>query len=128
MKSDRAFLESMRRVGDPDADRLVELVLDALQGESELPPQRRLMAHLIEHDELPAQSFPPELKRFLHASESVRAFDMERIRRGQAVFAEHGPEIMLSLGTYSLPGAYAANDGATSGTCTAPSSSRGLPV
>lgn len=112
MNLDPAFLEGMRQLGDPDADRLVALVLDPLDDGSGLSPGRRLMGHLIEHDELPATSFPPELKRFLHAADSLSHFDTEKIRRGQAVYAEHGPEIMLSLGAYSLPGAYAANDGA----------------
>ncbi len=112
MQCDQAFLYSMRCIGDEDGDRLVDIVLAGLDEDSELAPKHRLMAHLIEHDELPPSSFPPELKRFLHASERFPQFDMEKIRRGQAVFAEHGPEMMLSLGTYSLPGAYASNDGA----------------
>jgi hypothetical protein len=33
------------------------------------------------------------------------------VAAGQAVFAEHGPEIILILGTYSLPAAYAAANG-----------------
>jgi hypothetical protein len=33
------------------------------------------------------------------------------LRRGERVFAEYGPEILMALGCYSLPAAYAANDG-----------------
>ena len=65
MQCDQAYLNRMRDVADPDADRLVELVLGLIEGESELPPERRLMAHLIEHDELPPSSFPPEPRKGL---------------------------------------------------------------
>ena len=112
MNLDSGFLESRRRVGDPDADRLVRALFEHLEGVGRRQPSRALLRDLIEFDALPPETFPPAMAAFLDAHDAPPILDPEAIDRGGRLFAEHGPEIMLALGCYSLPGAYAARKGA----------------
>ncbi|MCG8592287.1 MAG: DUF2236 domain-containing protein [Proteobacteria bacterium] len=111
MQLDDAFLDGMRRRGDPPADHLIEVFFRLRQEAADGDPVRSLMTALVEKDELEDEDFPAELRRFLEANENPLHIPAETIRAGQRVFAEHGPEIMLLLGCYSLPAAYAANAG-----------------
>jgi hypothetical protein len=96
----------MRRVGDPLVDPLVSeyvarhpsdagSLLGALFRTSRMPENHALVAAYAKT--LPAIVFS--------------AADRARIERGQRVFELLGPEILLVLGTYALPLAYAAGDG-----------------
>src|SRR5262245_51817463 len=53
---------------------------------------------------------PQETLRKKNASIAA-GFDATRIERGQCFFERHRPEILMILACYSLPGAYAANNG-----------------
>ena len=72
---------------------------------------RGLFRAMVENDEVPPSMFPAPLKAFLHDAALPFRVDPAILARGQRVFADHGPEILLTLGCYSLPAAYAANDG-----------------
>lgn len=121
IRLDDEFLDACRQAGDPDADRLVSLLFDRLS-EAEAasnsdsstdgrPPARRLLSGLIEQDAVPSWAFPAPLKAFLDAVPERRIADPRDVLVGQRIFGSHGPEIMMALGCYSLPAAYAANDG-----------------
>jgi len=110
---DDAFLDRCRQAGDPEGDALVAQIFDAIGGAAAdgTPPERRVLRALLEQDALPAAWSPPAVRAFLAAPLPGPAVPAAVVRRGEQVFAEHGPEILMALGTYSLPAAYAANDG-----------------
>jgi len=111
-------LLSYRELGDPLADGVV----DAIFGHGEVTAVRQLLRHLVDNDELPDVSAPPppgltkevlaQVRRFIERSqEALMPLDPETIERGEAFFAEHGPEILMLLATYSLPASYTAKRG-----------------
>jgi hypothetical protein len=112
---DDCFLDACRREGDPDGDALVQLVFEAIErGGSQAdgtPPARRLWRSLLEHDAVPSELFPGPVRAFLEAPLPPPVPAAEVLRRGEVLFAEHGPEILASLACYSLPAAYAASRG-----------------
>jgi hypothetical protein len=109
------FLDDCRREGDPDGEALVQLVLEALETRGShadaTPPARRLWRSLLERDAVPSELFPDAVRAFLAAPLPPPVPAAGVLRRGEALFAEHGPEILASLALYSLPAAYAANRG-----------------
>jgi ER-bound oxygenase mpaB/B'/Rubber oxygenase, catalytic domain len=110
---DDAFLDRCRAEGDPEGDALVQAAFDAIGAAAAdgAPPERRFLRALIESGALPAAWSPAPIRAFLNAPLPGRPLRADVVRRGEAVFAEHGPEILMALGCYSLPAAYAANDG-----------------
>ncbi len=105
-------LHEWRNVGDPPADRLITELFD--EGGHDSVAQ--LMSDLLTYEWVGDHEVGRRAAAFLTAErESGRATsisDLEAaVAAGQAVFAEHGPEIILILGTYSLPAAYAAANG-----------------
>lgn len=110
---DDAFLDRCRLEGDPEGDALVQAAFDAIDvaAADGASPARRFFRALMEQDALPAAWSPAPVRAFLAAPLPGRPLRADVIRRGEAVFAEHGPEILMALGCYSLPAAYAANDG-----------------
>lgn len=102
----------MRSVGDPAADELIANLFDdhGHEGVGEL------MAALLEHEWVGEGEVGQKTEAFLTAERQARladAIDLEPVlEAGQAVFAEHGPEIIMILGCYSLPAAYATANGA----------------
>lgn len=102
-----SLLDTMRLKGDPPADRVIQgLLRDREVGEA-----RRLLRLLVENDQPPPEGLPPEVLEYLEATDNVDALQFETIEQGQELFAEHGPLILMCLGTYSLPAAYAAAKG-----------------
>ncbi len=106
---DDAFLEGMRQVGDEPGARLLDALLEIHPDPSAL---RTLNRALASHAPLDDQLFPPQLRGSLDGLEPPPAFNFESVFLGQELFAAYGPEIMMILGCYSLPAAYAANYGA----------------
>lgn len=102
-----SLLDTMRGKGDPPADRVIQSLLR----NREVGEARRLLRLLVENDEPPPEGLPREVLEYLEASDDVDALQLEAIDRGQELFAEHGPLILMCLGTYSLPAAYAAAKG-----------------
>ncbi len=102
-----SFLLEKRKHGDPEADHVISTLLD----EHEVDEARRLLRTLIENDEPPPAEIPPVLIEYLHQSESKVSEELDKIGPGQDLFVEHGPLMLLCLGCYSLPAAYAANNG-----------------
>jgi hypothetical protein len=107
-----------RNIGDPLADG----VIDAVFRSGEVDAVRQLLRHLVAMDDLPsfgATAAPglssevlAEVNRYLELSQSTLvALEPELVERGEAFFAEHGPEILMILGLYSLPASYTARRG-----------------
>ena len=96
-------LDQLRLVGDPPADDLVGAIFDA--GPAAIDQlQRGLFQYEASEDALPG-----EAASFM--AEPVEGIEV-KIGKGQALFQELGPEVLLILGCYSLPAAYAATKGA----------------
>jgi hypothetical protein len=110
---DDAFLDACRAEGDPEADALVRAIFAAIgrTAESDAPPARRLLRALAQEDAVPDAFQPAPVRAFLAAPLPGEPVAGPVIRRGEQVFAEHGPEILMALGCYSLPAAYAAHAG-----------------
>ena len=53
----------------------------------------------------------PLVSAYLRAMTEIAIGDRNRIERGQGLFELFGPEVLLILGSYSLPLAYAAGNG-----------------
>jgi uncharacterized protein (DUF2236 family) len=98
-------LDRARAIGDPAVDRLVAR-LAARVGPSE---SGRLLGVLFRTDGLPREE--PLVSAYLDEVPPVEPRDPEVVRRGQRLFELLGPEILLLLGAYALPVAYAAGDG-----------------
>jgi hypothetical protein len=110
---DDDFLDACRTEADPEADALVGRMFDGLadRAENAVAPARRMLRAFVEADAVPAAWRPPEVSAFLDAPLPQPRVPADAIRRGERLFADHGPEILMALGTYSLPAAYAANAG-----------------
>ncbi len=110
-----------RHLGDPLADATIEAIFST--GEDGLSHVHRLLKHLVKNDhpllddrERDEESLPPEVVQkletyFVQSDGAIREIDPELVRRGETVFANHGPEILMLLATYSLPASYTARRG-----------------
>jgi len=99
-----SFLDKMRLIGDPPADQAVEEIyrtgrLDAVQA---------LLNHLVVNDAVVPAALPPAIRSFWTQSKRFARSQAVQIRKGEDFFADHGPEIVMVLGFYSLPQDYAA--------------------
>jgi mpaB/rubber oxygenase-like protein len=101
------LLDSMRLKGDSPAD----LVIQALFRDREVKEARRLLRTLVENDQPPPEGLPPECVAYLNATSAPAASRGEAIEKGQELFAEYGPLMLMCLGCYSLPASYAAAKG-----------------
>jgi hypothetical protein len=109
-ESDRysdAVLDAARLRGDPPADRVIQ----ALFKDREVTEARRLLGTLVKNDQPPPDGMPPEVLEYLNAAPTLPAGSTGAIEKGQELFAEHGPIMLLCLGCYSLPASYAAAKG-----------------
>lgn len=101
------MLDRMRLVGDPPADAAIEAIFTAGQQEA---AQTFMADRVTNAAPLPA-SLPPQLREFLEKSKVDALPNPARIAVAQSLFVDHGPEILTTLGCYSLPSAYAARKG-----------------
>lgn len=101
-------LDSLRLVGDPIPDRLIE----ELARDQSLAEVNRTMRHLVANDHPIPEELPDNVERWLHETDSLPDWaDRARLDRGHAFFVEHGPMIALILSTASLVECYAAEKG-----------------
>jgi hypothetical protein len=101
-------MDEMRMQMDPLADTVIE----RLFSEGKVESVNQLMCTLVENDDLPSSKLPPYVREYLvRTQEEVLGVDPEALRQGQELFELFGPEVMMVLGFYSLPAAYAARKG-----------------
>ncbi len=104
---DAKLLERMRGMGDPLADTVVAELFTSHR----IRDVNQLFASLVQNDSLPRASVPPPLQRYLQQARLTHPLDWRRLQLSEHVFTRYGPEILLVLGFYSLPSAYAASKG-----------------
>jgi hypothetical protein len=100
---DDATLDRFRAVGDPVVDQLVHEYLERSPGE--LGP---LCGQLFSAPKLPDH---PLVRMYLKGLTGDASLDADAFTEGQQLFDLYGPEILLILGSCSLPLAYAAGNG-----------------
>ncbi|ATB30076.1 oxygenase MpaB family protein [Melittangium boletus] len=102
------FMDDMRMQMDPLADGVIE----KLFADGKVDSVNQLMRSLVGNDDLPSNKLPAYVMEYLlRTKASVPRLDAEKLRRAQEVFELFGPEVMMILGFYSLPAAYAARRG-----------------
>src|SRR5580704_3310522 len=101
------MLDAMRLVGDPPADAAIAAIFAAGQ---EKAVQAFMTHQLINNAPLPS-SLPAELQDFLEQNAEQQFADPACVEAAQSLFVDHGPEILMTLGCYALPDAYAARKG-----------------
>jgi hypothetical protein len=102
------FMDEMRRKTDPLADGVIE----QLFADGKVDAVNQLMRALVGNDDLPSNQLPVYVMEYLLRTKSaVPRLDTGKLRQGQEVFEQYGPEVMMILGFYSLPAAYAARRG-----------------
>src|SRR4051812_4316266 len=102
-----AFLDEMRTTGDALADNVVA----TLFAHGGIGTVNLLMKSLVHNDGLPSEQLPKVVQEYLAQTSVLPQVDRSQIRKGEEVFESYGPEIMMVLGFYSLPAAYAAAKG-----------------
>ena len=103
-----AFLDPMRQLGDSPADAAVA----TLFADGGVESVNTLMLNLVTSEELISDSLPPAVRDFLRTTEDLPPWsDTDKIRIGESVFWQWGPELVLILLFYSLPYCYAGRKG-----------------
>jgi hypothetical protein len=98
-------LDRLRVIGDPPVDRLVDAHA-AAHGDREIS---RLLGVLFGIDRLPESE--ALVRRYVGEVPAPMLEQPLVVEQGQRIFELFGPEILLLLGAYSLPAAFAAGDG-----------------
>ena len=101
------MLDAMRLVGDAPADAAIEAIFAGGQ----MKAAQSFMTHLMTNAEALPSSLPPSLRDFIDQSAAEPHSDLPGIEAAQSLFVDHGPEILITLGCYALPDAYAARKG-----------------
>jgi mpaB/rubber oxygenase-like protein len=109
---DDATLEQARLQGDPFADSVVAALFES----GRVGNVGDLLALLVDSERLvqdgaARERAPAVLRRYLDSADGLAGVDPLRVARGEAVFVEYAPEILLVLAFYSLPASYAARNG-----------------
>ena len=99
------LLDRMRSVGDPGVDELIAEQV-ATRGPESLD---RLLRELFRTQRMP--EVDPLVRSYLTELSRIDLVDQDVISRGQQLFGLYGPELLMILGSYSLPLAYAAGHG-----------------
>lgn len=102
-------LQKFRLKTDPVADKVIEEIISTSGVES----INTLFSQLRDNTDIPKSDMPEAVKTYFEQTKTLPNWiDQAKIKIGQAVFAEHGPQISLSLLCKSLPEAYACANGA----------------
>jgi hypothetical protein len=103
-----ALLDPMRRQGD----KLADDVIAGLVKDNDTGPVSKLLETLMSDSRDNPKELPGFVDDYLASSgEPLNRADRARIGRAQELFQVNGPEILLVLGVYSLPEAYASHRG-----------------
>src|SRR5260370_23910357 len=102
-----AMLDAMRLVGDPPADAAIEAIFASGQENA----AQAFMTHRMTNAAPAPSSLPSALRVFHEETLAEPLLDRSRIEAAQSLFVDHGPEILITLGCYALPDAYAARKG-----------------
>lgn len=101
------MLDAMRLIGDPVADAAIE----AIFASGQVKAAQAFMTHRMTNAAPTPSSLPPALRGFIEETAAEPLPDPSRLEGAQSLFVDHGPEILITLGCYALPDAYAARKG-----------------
>lgn len=108
MRYTQPYLESLRPIGDPAADSLIEQL--AINGD--LVRVSQVLRQITKNDQPLPRDLPPILFDWLeHHCSPSGSIDWQRINNGAAFFARYGMAITVVLSTAALVGCYAAQKG-----------------
>jgi hypothetical protein len=100
-----AKLNELRRTGDPVADRAVDAVFEG----GGVNRVNEMLQKLVRVDQPVPEDLPPEVQEYLVETLRLPGWaDMDKIERGQRLWASRSFEITLCLFCASLPSSYAA--------------------
>ena len=102
-----AVLDAARTRGDALADATVAAIFASGQTDA----VSNLVATLMRNDQAAPAALPAVVQDYLAQTSNVAAHHPDTVARGQRLFADHGPEILMLLCCYSLPSSYAARKG-----------------
>jgi hypothetical protein len=103
------FLDRQRQAGDPEADEIMQAIVEE-EGHEEA---RFLFDQLIGQLELPLEGLPPSARSFISRHQSLPSeADPEQIAIANAFFTDHGPKLLFCLFYASLPLLYSCANGA----------------
>jgi len=102
-----AFLDELRHRGDGPADE----AMAKLFADHQVERAQEILDHLVHNDDRPAGSLPAQLAKYLAQVESTPIPHLTEVERGERIFAQYGPEILLVLACYTLPAGYATEVG-----------------
>lgn len=102
-------LDAARGRGDALADACVA----ALVASGTTTAVSNLLGTLMRNDQAVPADLPAVVRDYLAQTSRIAAHHPETVARGQRLFAQHGPEILMLLCCYSLPSSYAARKGVT---------------
>jgi hypothetical protein len=90
---------------------LADAVVGEIYAKGEVDAVDALMKTLVRNDGIPSDKLPRVVRDYLAATSVVPDLDPEAQRRAENLFSLLGPEMLMVLGFYSLPAAYAARKG-----------------
>lgn len=102
-----AVLDAARTRGDALADAAVASVFAAGQTAA----VSDLMGTLMRNDQAAPAALPAVVRDYLAQTSGLVTRPASSVARGERMFAQHGPEILMLLCCYSLPSSYAARKG-----------------
>ncbi len=103
-----AWLDDLRRAGDPSADA----VIGELARTQQIRAMSRILRHLVDNDQPVPDDLPPSIADWLLTTAERPAWvDADRFERGCRLVVEHGPQVCVVLGTGSLVYCYAGYPG-----------------
>ncbi len=103
MKWTNALLDPQRMVGDPPADDVIAQLVQEFGEEK----ARDVFSLLIRNIDMPFADLPAYVRTYMDTqSRQPQGIDPARVIRGQRVFVDFGPEIVMLLYFKSLPTCY----------------------
>jgi mpaB/rubber oxygenase-like protein len=99
-----AWLDDLRRAGDPSADA----VIGELARTQQIRAVSRVLRHLVDNDQAVPDELPPSIAHWLHETAALPEWvDHDRFEGGCRLVVEHGPQVCVILATASLAYCYA---------------------
>ncbi len=103
-----SLLDSMRHMGDPQADNVVS----QLFATGDITPVNSLMKNLVANEFPVPEGLPPTVRDYLANTDALPNWaDPVRIQAGEQVFWRYGLQLIVILNTYALPFCYVAKNG-----------------
>ena len=102
------FLNQMRLVGDPEADQVINKLIE----DKGIAAARELFHRLIDQIELPVEELPGDLQNFIYRNYELKGVSEEQVKVAHDLFVDHGPKFLLILYFKSLPVLYSCANGA----------------